>query len=218
MNASKFKKSNKKSVKSSLSKWSKKRNKKMSIGKQIYYFTRITDYGIVASISSSQQAGSLTFTLADLPNYAEFQNLYDQYKISAVRVTFYPVAQAYQNQGSSTTPVTILPRFITAFDYDDDSVSGLNFDTLRQYQSAKITMADKIHVRYIKPCQAVEIYKSTTTSGYGPRRGFCDTTHALTPHYGIKYCMEQTNGTSSPEGAYKYKIEAKYYLALRSVK
>lgn len=122
------------SSKSSTSKYKKtKSSDSLTMYKQpknpVRLVKRHADYFTVVVNGTTGVLGAYNFTLSSVPGYTEFTNLYDQYKINAISVCFYP------KQNSVTSLVTLdnikaNARFLSAIDYNDDT-PPVNFDSIR---------------------------------------------------------------------------------------
>lgn len=199
--------------------YKKKSTKKISQKDQkIYNFVRTFALPRIESDNSSDIFGSIQFRLQDLPGYLELQDLFDQYRIDAIQVKFFPMTSGVYMQpfNNASTTVVFTPRFMTAIDYDDNS-APVNLDQIRQYQTYKSTMAYQQHSRYFKPCFASEVFKTAVTTGYGARRGWIDTAYPDVPHFGLKYALEAT-GVASNDFAFGYRIDVKMWVSFKNVK
>lgn len=167
---------------------------------------RTSDYFSITVSGVAGSFGAYNFKLANVPGYAEFTNLYDQYRINAVSVCFFP------RQTETSTLATVdtakgNARLLTAIDYNDDTVP-LTFDSLREYENCEVVSILEKHERYIpKPL-------FLNNSGQNVN-GWLATSSPSTNHYGLKYAIEPTLATG---GAFTYTVEVVYYLAFKNVK
>lgn len=196
--------------------WKKRKAQKARLkGKKVYYFTRQSNL-LTLTASNVFVGNGYNFILQQAAGYTDFTPLFDQYKISAVKLTFIPWRTNSTVEFNSVAAGTnTIPRFATAIDYDDSSAPA-NFDVLRQYQTCKITPITQKHTVFLKPMYSNEVYNGAT-SAYSPARGWLDCTYTQVPHYGLKVGIESA-GTGSPIDAFGFNIEAKFYLAFRSVR
>lgn len=175
----------------------------------------ITAAGVQSGISQAYQ-----FTLDSLPNYTEFTNLYDMYKINAIKLSFVPTASEYIN---STTSSVIaqngFQRFNSVLDYDDTSVP-VSENELLQYATLKNTPGTRPHVRYFKPrilTTVEEIVGATLgSSSTAPRWISC-----LSPsveHLGVKIFVPPPVAGSAIGAAITYTVYATYYFQCRNTK
>ena len=186
----------------------------------VHYFKRKF---VVANITASTSGagvqtnarGALTFALSSLPSASEFTALFDQYKITGVKLDFIPFGDTVNVPitGSGTTSL-MSPGgpLILAADYDDDSTPAAASNLL-EYQACKVIPVPRRHRMYIKPKFATEIYNGVTT-GYGARSGWLDCANSGVTHYGVKYWM---NAPSALSSSYSYQVWATMYFACKGV-
>lgn len=185
-----------------------------------YFKRRVLIANIVASTSAlgvpSPAAGALTFNLASLPSASEFTALFDQYKITGVKLDFIPLGDTINLPLTSMTGTTgaLSPGgpLILATDYDDASTPGSSAQLL-EYQASKVIPIPRRHRMYIKPRIAVEINNGITT-GYGARTGWVDSSYSSVAHYGVKYWM---NAPSVSSASYTYQVWGTYYISCKGV-
>lgn len=199
------------STKTTPKKYSKSSSKKsLTMYKQptnpIRFVKRTCDYFSINVSGVAGSFGAFNFTLANVPGNAEFTALYDQYKISAVSVCFYP----RQTETSSLATVDTAKgnaRLLTAIDYNDDT-APLTFDALREYENCEVVSILEKHERYIpKPL-------FLNNSGQNVN-AWIATSSPSTRHYGLKYAVEPTLATGN---SFTYTVEVMYYLAFKNVK
>lgn len=201
------------------SRWVKRKQQRAAkLGNKKYFFVRYEDRPTVTTDPINFIAGGHNFRLTDLPDYQEFVPLYDQYKISAVKVKWIPLQVTTQGPGATAPIVSETPFIYAAIDYTDSN-APTSVDSIRQYQSMRYSSGSSFRplTLYFKPRFQTEIYQTAATSGYAPKRGWISITDSNVPHYGCKYIITPT-GLGSPVASYKWKVEMKYYLAFRSVR
>lgn len=166
-------------------------------------------------------AFSIAFCLADLPDYAEFTALYDQYRIDGVKVKILPVNTSSDNPTSSTY---MNGGFIhTAIDYDDYNLVALSEAGINEirckpsYKVRNITNNKGINI-FLRPRIATPVYGAGAFTQYAqaPRKMFLDCGSPSTQHYGIKGLLEvvQYNTVSV---YMPFKIECCYYMTFKGV-
>lgn len=151
------------------------------------------------------------FALSNVPNYTEFSNLYDAYKIMAVKLEFIPRhTEAVMEPPSLST--TLNSSIHSVLDYDDaNTLTALN--DYVQYESYKNTRGNRTHKRYLVP--AMEQSASAlgvNTLAVQAKRKWLDTDVPQVAHYGVKVYFEPANVTTV------YDIKTTYYLAFKQVK
>lgn len=182
----------------------------------IYNFKRFHNYtGISFSAGATNTYGKLTFRLDDVPNYTEFTNLFDSFRIKRIKVMFIPTSNVSLSPDTAPNDVfkstEYANRLFTVLDFNDDTVPT-TIDELRQYDTCRMSPNNVIHKRYFQPK-----YNATVTAGSYQAKGQwlqCDTS-ADVVHYGIKYGITHQSLTQSNE---VYKIEAVFYMQFKNTK
>lgn len=192
------------------SKYKKTTSKKLTMYKTpkdpIRLYKRTSDYFALPISGTTGALGSFTFQLTNIPNSTEFTSLYDQYKINAVPVCFYP-KQTEVTSLSTTDNVRGNARILTAIDYNDDT-PPTTLDDLRQYESCEVDVILNKHERYIpKPL-------FLNNSGQNVN-SWLSTANPSTKHYGLKYGVEPTQAVG---GSFTYNVEVTYYIAFKNTK
>lgn len=174
------------------------------------YFTRSVYLpGYFALAIGPAVGSSLKFQLSQVPNVAEFTNLYDQYKIKAVKCTLIP---RHTEVGLSTGGTVMQGNMWSCLDYDDSTIPG-GLDSLLQYQNTKRTRMNQTHSRYLRPMVATEVYATSIASSYAPKRNvWLDCSIDSVEHYGIKFWFDQRIAPVT------YDVQIKYYLAFKNVR
>lgn len=186
-----------------------KRSRYNRKGQQVYLFKRhCAPFGVLTIDNISNTLTGYNFSLGDIPNPTEFTNLYDCYKINAVKITFLPQMTVSNSLGSVNNP-DASARFFSAIDYNDSGAVS-TIDQIREYQSVKCTPILRKHSRYFKP----KIMDAGSVYNPGSRWLTCGST---APNYfGIKIAVEPMG--SSTTLSMDYSIECIYYMSFKNVK
>lgn len=126
------------------------------------------------------------FFLSQLPNYTEFTNLYDQYKISRIKVKF--IYTANSQNVTTAAAITALPNLLTVIDNNDSAALSTSGDYC-QYRSFKIRRLDKPCSVYFKPQFDIAAYSGAFTS-YAQKTGWIDSNSPNVKHYGLKFAVD----------------------------
>lgn len=176
---------------------------------QIYYFKRFTgNFGSMTIDNINTTLVAFNFSLNDLPSYTDFTNLYDCYKINAIRMTFLPQQTESVSLGSINNP-NASARFFSVLDYNDSSALA-SVDAAREYQSCQFTPILQKHERYFKP----KIMDSASV--YNPVSPWISTTSPSTNYFGLKVAVEPMD--SSTTTTMEYTVECVYYMSFKNVK
>lgn len=157
-------------------------------------------------------------TSANLPSITDFTNLFDQYMIDKVDLTFY-----YSNNTSGvSTPAYSMPIFWIAEDYNSSEASPLT--TIQQYSNVKAHYLGESGGAPIRLTIRPKASLQANTSGGtytgnvvapGPTWINCDGT--AVPHFGVKLAWD-TSGRSTNIDVGNINITAKYHLKFRAPK
>lgn len=177
-------------------------------GQKLYLFKRFVRLREITVDNINPTYGAINFSLDDVPNYTEFSNLYDMYKINCVKITFLPQQTQSISIGSINNAAGNA-RVFTAIDYNDGNPPS-SIDELREYQSAKYTTILRPHKRVIfKP-------KIQTQDRYAVTPWLNATDNPSADYFGLKYAIEPMSSSSTTSMA--FQVEAKYYMSFKNVK
>lgn len=138
------------------------------------------NYGIVA--------GSRAFSLADIVNFSELTQLYDQYKIARVYMRFnYNTNLAASAIGAPDAGLGL--EMLITNDYDDANTPTYN-ELAQRSTTKRVRFSNNRPVITWKcrPRVLNEVYRSALTTHYNPMRApYLDATAADVPHLGTKF-------------------------------
>lgn len=177
----------------------------------IHRFVRHVNLGTITISTVAITTGGFSFQLSDLPDYADFQTLFDLYRIDFVQVTMYPSAtEVLPTISSPFVPV----RIITAIDLNSSN-SFASFNQARDFETARVHLMTKTSTRSIKPRYISVLENDASASVFGGSGvGWLNTSVPNVPHYGYRYAIEQASSTYT----LTVNCEAKFYLSMRAVK
>lgn len=199
------------------------RNRRMNRKRSTTHLFKRSFHTTINILKSANTAGCNYFQLDQLPNYSEFVDLFDQYKVNALKYEFVPRFNSI-DQASATGG-----EFYTAIDrVSNDPPSSLN--EMLEYQSLRKTPLTRRHVRYFKPGVATAIYANVddaSGSTYPFPAGVKlspwistdaeDNTASKSTniqHLGLKYWCSQTNASANTT----MDIICTAFLGMRTVK
>lgn len=155
-------------------------------------YASATAFALMRSNTNTEATYSMNFKLSDLPNYAEFTALFDQYRLRTVVVTF----RAKQSQGvlmpydaSGPSDQLIIPTVWAAKDYDDDAATSVA--ALKEYTGAKNWPATRDHTIVVHP-KMTPLVHDGVTPGYSAANPsqWIDCAYPDVPHYGLKATID----------------------------
>jgi len=184
----------------------------ISVYRRPHCFKRNYDVGTIAgSVAYAPYLGSHSFALTYLPNVTEFTNLYDQYKVTHIKLRYH----LRQDPGAQTAVNSVYPRMFYCIDRDDASIPT-SIDSLRQHQDVKMkTLAPNrdIVINY-KPTTLRSLYVSAISTTYEAVSNiWCDMANINLPFYGMKYAFDYLTNTD-----YRVDVEATVYFRCKNVR
>lgn len=157
------------------------------------------------------------FTISNLPNFNEFTQLYDQYKIMEVKVKIIP--QYIVNTDDISTSRRVLQLYYIR-DHDDADITTLGYDNNEnpwlENSKVKKMMLNRPITITVKPSILTQVYETLTSTGYSPKYDqWLDCNDQTVPHYGLKVRIYDpaatVAGTEVVASVYvEYKIALKH--------
>lgn len=179
-----------------------------SSNNMVYKFTRIANQTNISQTGGIASAGAMIFRLSDVPNYTEFTNLYDQYRIKGVKVIFDFTSQ----EPNINASYNFIGKFYTAIDLDDNNTPSEV--EIQQMRYCKVRRPIGTVTRYLKPRALNTMYNDGVTSAYSlsPKKLWIDVAYPSVYHYSLKYFWTSMNASFNGL-AY---VTVKYYLEFRN--
>ena len=165
----------------------------------------------------TQVRGSLKFQLAQLAGVSEITNLFDNYRIKKVKLSFLFSYDSSQAAGAGTgTPAIAAPVMYHTYDPDDDVFPATTTSVL-QHSFAKTTRMTREVVVWLTPrAQNQVVGGGTSGGGLLPVGSWLDCDSAGINHYGLKFVINQF-----PQGAganqYGVTITPTYYIEAKNI-
>jgi len=178
---------------------------------QVFTIVQTTGNGIIQQASTAQ-FNSLKFYFGQLTQYSQLANVFDQYRIDEVQVTFRPMFLSTQVSGSTTF---YIPQLYVVVDYDDAATPS-SVASLQAYANCNSSMYETVNVRFA-PHVALGAYASSAFSSYantGPM--WIDMTSTGVEHYGVKTGIDP--GGSGQTSFQSWGIITKMRVSMRNVR
>lgn len=159
--------------------------------------------------------GAMLFRLSDVASSTDFTGLFDQYRISGVKLRIW--WNGTQANVGSNVPA---PRMMYTVDYDDAEPATALDLILRQRNTTKIHQFanGRPLTLYIKPMSASANYNySNLTQSYAPKRQWLDANNANTEHYGLKFRLDDVWMPEQSTTSSLFRVECTYYIKGRGV-
>lgn len=175
------------------------------------------------SVAGLESSTSHVFALQDIVNADEFGNLFDQYRINKVIVTYQLLnnpnaANALNTLGNNPSGTNWYPTCWSIVDYDDSASSNIEEMKQRIGVKRQVMKPDKIIKFVVRPKVQVQVYKTALTTGYAPKSMFIDMSTRDVSHYGLKTVID-TNGLD-PNDTYPFIIRQtrQYFFTCKNVR
>lgn len=157
-------------------------------------------------------------------NIAEFENLFEQYKLHGVKYTFMPTFQnagTQINSGAAPTSNFKIPYVAVQFDPQSTlTPSGLwtqaNLNNLLE-GGAKVYRFDRPFSIYLKP-RVSEQYGSGATRYVTPKFTTLDPTGKSMLHRGMHMFFFNNEWDSTSLGLTKFEVKTTYYVTFKNMK
>lgn len=164
-------------------------------------------------------SGTQGFRLADLPSFAEYTALFDQYRITGIDLTFSSDVDTPSLATAVYSNKYVLPMFARCLDYTD-GVTITSPAVMRQAQGFIESRVNSTPIRmHVKPQASISVY-SAAGARYGSALPlqWVDTIYDDVDFFGAKYLWYW--GTVDAAGAQmaEITIDATYHLEFRGTK
>lgn len=154
-------------------------------GKRVHVFFRTATLPVLSSVTPVEVDGQYAITLDTFPNYTEFTNLYDNYRIRMLKFSFVPRRLPV----STTSVATSFGTIGTA--YDPDGGSAVPMTELENYESFQIVPMGDAFERVIVPHATNPVYNGSVFTAFArvPNSAWIDCVSANVPYYGLDYSI-----------------------------
>lgn len=175
----------------------------------IHHFKRTITFDPIIS-QTTNSYGAYAFQFNQLPNFAEFTQLYDSYRINKIVIKYVP------NINSANAGSTPMSQFHSVLDFND-ATPLTSLSSAFEYQNWKMTRGAKAHTRTYTPSilDAVGNSGGVTPSFVKPAyKQWIATSSSDIPHFGLKWVAEATTNVSDID----YRPYVSVYFSCKSVK
>lgn len=184
----------------------------VNLQRDIYSFKRcIANPGTLQGNAVSPFITGQANTFSQISGSSDFANLFDQYMITYMQITFYlridPSAQP--------AATAAYPKLHFVRDYDDANTPA-NINELREHpRLATRVLTPNRPVKFgWKPAVLTNLFLTAITNGYAPKWNvWVDMANTTLPHYGCKYAIDNFTNT-----AYFVDTEMKFWFKCRGVR
>lgn len=172
-----------------------------------------------ANWTGSNIFAALAFQLSDVPSYTSLTAVWDEYKLSHVKLHFSvislnTISTSFNVATGVDTGNLTPPQLIVASDYTDANTPTLAQLLTHEDLSMKGYM-NQVHTHDIKPVTQTALYQGGFT-GYGRSDNqWIEINSAGVNHYGVKYGIIE--GLNSSSNSLPFVLYATYTIQLRKV-
>lgn len=151
--------------------------------------------------TTTATGGNISFSLSQVPNYTEWTNLFDSYKIKAVSIKIIPELLT----GTLNSGAINAGSLWTAIDRND-LTNPASLNELLQYDTLRRKRITGITTRYLK------VNNFSSEDNVQEWNKWQSTANANITYYGLKYWQEALGAGTLPT-----KLIVKYYLQFKNV-
>lgn len=165
------------------------------IANQIHHFKRTYEWGTPIQSGTADVHTAFFFQLDQLPNYTEFVNLYDQYRVFSL---IYHIIPSFNVNLLTVANTTQLVPVLYVHDYDDSNALTADADYY-QYSNMKQRRAGSPFKVILYPKVASAVYQTALATGYeakASKKVWIDIAQYQVKHYGLKVKFPKTFSTS----------------------
>jgi len=176
----------------------------------IFVTRQITGPTTITATPTSVVNNTTYFQLSNLDNSASFENVFDQYRIDAIRMTCKPQNNAI---GLVTNSTTSLVPLYCVIDYDNTS----NLSTAaaaREYDNVICLEPGESFVRVFSPRVAVAAYSGAFSSFENSTAPWIDCASPNVQHYGVKILVP--GATAAQTMLQSWDVTYEYFMSFKS--
>lgn len=166
---------------------------------------------------------AVCFAINDIPNWSEFNALFDQFRLNAVMFQIKMVS----NPDSAITPGVnttnygnFYPTIWYCPDHDDNAI--LTVAQLKEFERVrhKVLRPNQELNIMLRPTTLSQVYNTTTAAGYACnfRRSWLDVATPSIPHFGLKFAIDFEGLNNTIVQGFSFKINAKYYFQCKNTR
>lgn len=156
--------------------------------------------------------GTTVFQLNNVNGFGELVSLFDNYRIT--KVLYRWIITRTPDTVTTAANKGLYPRICWCHDFNDTNVVTRNI-IYQRANMKEVYMGDnyqKTRWYSLSPAVLGQMYESSLATAYTPKwRQWLDTSDSATPHYGIKYSIDQ-NYTGM-----NVRLEAKIFIECKGI-
>lgn len=160
---------------------------------------------------------AFSFALGNLPNYTDFTNLFDFYKILKIVVRFEPTFTDVNLSSEIAAPGLLnnVKHYRVVHDFNDDTPPASETE-LFQYSNLKSHAANCPFEVVLYPKVAQPVYSGVLAGYQAAPPSWCDSAYVNVVHYGLKMWVPGMGNIA--QGALMCRVIPTFYVALKNPK
>lgn len=168
---------------------------------------------VQADTIGSMFGASMQFRLGNIQSPTDFQNLYDQYKITGVKVQIIPLSDSSTAQSSGFLPTLYWAR-------DNDNAGSVptaeaNLRERQDVKSLRLTGPKTIYIKYPKQVIDTTVQGGVTLNSLNAV-GWIDCNDQNVMHNGLVMWFKNVDLRAQPNTTTAFRFEVTYYLKCRN--
>lgn len=156
-----------------------------------------------------------SFIASDIPNFSEYQSMFEEYRINKITLKMTPMATGAQAGAALTGATTqTAVMFHWCLDYDDaaaPTASEAGLDALRQRTGYRMRNCYEGNGRPIVISFTPKVYHD----GEPRKAGWIDEGQAAIPHFGVK-CITESISTGVAMSHF-FKLETTFHVSVKGM-
>jgi len=172
---------------------------------------QVTGPATITATPTSGVNNTTYFQLSNLDNSSSFENVWDQYRIDAIRMTVKPQNNAI---GLVTNSTTSLVPLYCVIDYDNTSNLS-SAAAAREYANCIVLEPGESFTRVFQPRVAAAVYSGAFTSFANMEPPWIDCASPNVQHYGVKIFVP--GATAAQTLLQSWDVTYEYYISFKSV-
>lgn len=179
-------------------------------------------FDVNSATSVVEKGYTMVFSFNQLINYAEFDALYDRYKIDYVLVKLQlqnvPDSDWKLADGAVSNKLNFYPKIWYIKDYDDSAVDTLAEMKQRSGVKCRVMRPNTQVVIKLKPAILAQLYATAVSTGYAPKwNQWIDMAQTNVAHYGLKWLLD-LNGRADATQVWTVRVEQMFHFTCKDVR
>jgi len=179
----------------------------------VHTFIRKVHSQLTLTNTNDQDGSLMFFQLYQLPNYSDFTNLFNEFKINKISVQFIPRVTSHGITDVESTDPAVVALLATYVD-KNDLTSPASMNEIYENQNCKVTRGSQMHTRTFVPHVRLEGPDATSAS-YAITNKNCwiNVDNKEVYWLGLKYWYQATKAAT--EDSIVFDVIKTFYISCR---